>query len=104
MHFSFSANCRNFATNRRSNLEFQKKCRMFRFFGIKRTLLLLHYKPCIGVPKSELGKIRQNPRNSPGQMKKTLLGALMKVLNVAYFDTNLKSKSIRIVYTQSLFQ
>ena len=37
-------------------------------------------------------------------MKKTLLGALMKVLNVAYFDTNLKSKSIRIVYTQSLFQ
>lgn len=50
MHFLISENCRNFVTNRRSNLEFQEKCRMFRFFRIKRTLLLIHYKPWIGVP------------------------------------------------------
>ena len=56
------------------------------------------------VSQGEPEKIFEIKKNSPGQMKKTLLGALMKVLNVAYFDTNLKSKSIRIVYTQSLFQ
>ena len=55
------------------------------------------------VSQGEPEKIFEK-KKSPGQMKKTLLGALMKVLNVAYFDTNLKSKSIRIVYTQSLFQ
>jgi hypothetical protein len=57
MHFSISANCRNFVTNRRSNLEFQKKCLIFKFFGIKRTLLLLHYKPCIGVQKNYAFKL-----------------------------------------------
>ncbi len=57
MHFSISANCRNFVTNRRSNLEFQKKSFIFKFFGIKKTLLHIHYKPRIGAQKNYAFKL-----------------------------------------------